>query len=229
MGLVSKLVDEYSLVAREKRAHVFRSNFNINKNTKILDLGSEDGSSIARVLCGTDYRPENVFIADIKEHLIRRGATEFGFTPVLLSEDNALPFEDGFFDIVYCSSVIEHVTIPKDEVWRVSSEKEFEEKSLVSQRLFAEEIKRVGRQYFVQTPYKYFPIESHSWLPFLAFLPREILIWILRFSNLIWVKRTSPDWSLFNRERMERLFSGAYIAPEYSCGFIKSFMAIKAL
>ena len=50
-------------------------------------------------------------------------------------------------------SVIEHVTLPKSEVWTTRSGKEFRERSLAHQRAFAREIQRVGRQFFVQTPY----------------------------------------------------------------------------
>ena len=63
-----------------------------------------------------------------------------------------LPFTDGEFDLVYCSSVIEHVPPARRET-------------------FARELRRVGRGWFVQTPAFSFPIEPHALLPFAHWLP----------------------------------------------------------
>src|SRR5207248_2660763 len=63
-----------------------------------------------------------------------------------------LPFAADEFDVVYCSSVIEHV----DPERRAA---------------FAQEIRRVGRGWFVQTPAFSFPIEPHSLLPAAHWLP----------------------------------------------------------
>lgn len=227
MNPITKLAKAYSKRAREKRAFMFRKEFLINENTKLLDLGSETGSNIHAVLQGTSFRPQNIYIADIDSSFIKKGATTYGFVPVLISESKQLPFDDGFFDIVYCSSVIEHVTVPKEQVWSLFSGKEFKNKSLNRQKEFANEIRRLGKQYFVQTPYKHFPIESHSWLPFIGWLPRKVLIPTLKFTNAFWVKKTSPDWYLLNRNEMSSLFPDANIVSEKSLGLTKSIMAIK--
>ena len=82
------------------------------------------------------------------------------------------------------------------------------------QKEFAYEIRRLGKQYFVQIQYRHFPIEGYSWLPFVAWLPRRLLIPILRLSNLFWVKKTSPDWNSLNKTDMRELFTGAEIIDE---------------
>ena len=227
MNPITKLVKAYSKRARKKRASIFRNAFLVDKNTKILDLGSETGSNINAVLQGTNFKPHNIYIADIDSSLVEKGASTYGFVPVLISESDKLPFKDGFFDIVYCSSVIEHVTVPKEQVWSLCSGKEFKDKSLKRQKLFANEIRRLGKQYFVQTPYKHFPVESHSWLPFIAWLPRRLLIPFLKISNKFWIKKTIPDWHLLNRDEMSSLFQDANIISEKSLGLTKSIMAIK--
>src|SRR6202140_4486138 len=63
-----------------------------------------------------------------------------------------LPFADGEFDLVYCSSVIEHVARER-------------------RAAFAREVRRVGRGWFVQTPARSFPIEPHALLPGAHWLP----------------------------------------------------------
>lgn len=137
-------------------------------------------------------------------------------------------FPDKYFDIVYCSSVIEHTTVEKSKIWDYQNGKEFKLESWKKQKLFAEEIVRLGKQYFVQTPSKTFPIESHTWLPFFGYLPREILLPLLKISNKYWVKAAPPDFNLLGFKEMKMLFPEAEIVSENKIGFTKSIMAIKS-
>ena len=213
--------------ARRKRAELFRGAFGLGADTRILDLGSEWGGNIHSVLEGTPIQAANVYIADIDPVALERGRASYGFVPVLLGESGKLPFPDGYFDIVYCSSVIEHVTVPKEEVWKVKSGREFRQRSLAHQREFAREIQRVGRQFFVQTPYRWFVLEAHSWLPFVSWLPRRAMLPVLSFARNFWPKRTRPDWYLLNKREFASLFDGAEIRSEKWLGLTKSIMAVK--
>ena len=228
MNIFNQIVTDFSKKARQKRALLFRNNFYLDKNTRILDLGSETGSNINSVLQGTTIRPENIFIADINPDFLKEGHELFNYKTVLLDELGSIPFADDYFDIVYCSSVIEHVTVCKNQVWEIYSGKKFKKAALERQKRFANEIKRVGKQYFVQTPYKHFIFESHSWLPFLSWVPRRILIPILKITNLFWVKKTCPDWHLLDKKEMLSLFEFAEILDEKCFGLTKSIMAIKS-
>src|SRR5215471_9777279 len=113
--------------ARERRAALFRNRFALDEHTRILDLGAEGGVNIHAVLAGTRVRPENVYIADIHSQHVEEGARRYGYVPVLVSEGGPLPFPDQYFDIVFCSSVIEHVTLPKNRVWKEYSTRRFRE------------------------------------------------------------------------------------------------------
>ena len=228
MEALIRFFQRSSARARQRRAALFREEFPLDGNTKILDLGSESGSNIRSVLAGTPVTPQNTYIADINRDLIERGAKQFGFQPVLVGENGRLPFPDGYFDIVYCSSVIEHVTLPKNEVWSTKSGKVFRERSLTHQAAFARETQRVGRQFFVQAPYRWFVIESHSWLPFVGWLPRRLIVPILKASRKFWPKWTAPDWHLLNKRQLASMFEGAEIRDEKWLGLTKSIMAIKS-
>lgn len=227
MQTVMRVFEESAARARRRRAALFRNAFTLTADTRILDLGSESGANIRAVLDGTPVAPRNVYIADVRHDAIERGARQFGFEPVPLGESGELPFPDGFFDIVYCSSVIEHVTVPKNEVWSRMPTRVFRARSLEHQRAFAREIQRVGRQFFVQTPYRWFVIEAHSWLPFVGWLPREMIIPILKHSRKVWPKWCAPDWHLLDKRQLASMFEGAEIRAEKWCGLTKSIMAVK--
>lgn len=224
---INKLVWSLSASAREKRAVLFRKYFSVDKETKILDLGSENGTNIFNVLQGTDHDPKNVFIADIERRAVEEGRELYGFTPVIIDEKSPLDFPDGFFDIVYCSSVIEHTTVPKDELWNWKDGNEFRQASLLRQQQFAREIMRLGKEYFVQTPSKTFPIESHTWLPLVGYLPRRMFLPVLKQSNRYWVKKAYPDFNLLGAGDMAKLFPDSTIVKERKFGITKSVMAIR--
>jgi SAM-dependent methyltransferase len=98
-----------------------------------------------------------------------------------------LPFADGEFDLVYCSSVIEHVPPAR-------------------RAAFAAEIRRVGRAWFVQSPAYSFPIEPHSLLPGAQWLPT-------RLRRAYWRLGATGGWEeiwLLRRAEMERLFGPAH-------------------
>jgi SAM-dependent methyltransferase len=223
---ITLLEKQFSARSRERRARIFRNLFSLDQDTKILDLGSETGANIKAVLEGTPVRPRNVYIADIDAQSVALGSREFGFTPVVIGEAEALPFPDGFFDIVYCSSVIEHVTVSKNVIWELRSGREFQAVARKRQKAFADEIRRLGKGYFVQTPNRHFPIESHTWLPFIAWLPRWLLIPALRLTNRFWVKASSPDFHLLDRKELTQLFDGARIVEERVFGLTKSLIAV---
>jgi len=227
MKSLSQFAKSFSKKSRERRAKIFCDSFCIDENTKLLDLGSEDGANIHAVLQGVNISPKHIYIADLNKDAVTRGCERYGYQPVFIGETEQLPFSDGFFDIVYCSSVIEHVTVPKEKIWKMYSGKEFRHSSQERQKEFATEIKRLGKQYFVQTPCKYFPIESHSWLPFIAWLPRWLLIPVLRITNLFWIKKTNPDWSLLDDKEMSELFPDSSIIKEKVWGLTKSIMVVR--
>jgi SAM-dependent methyltransferase len=114
-----------------------------------------------------------------------------------------LPFADGEFDLVYCSSVIEHV--PPE-----------------NRGAFATELRRVGRGWFVQTPARSFPIEPHALLPFVHWLPRPLrrAYWRLGAAD------AAEEIALLSRHELESLFGPAL--PERLGPLIKSWVCVRA-
>lgn len=227
LGRLKKIASQVSMRARRRRAKLFRSNFKIDASTTIVDLGSQDGAHISLVLDGTGFEPSNVWVADLYSDAMDATKAKYGFQAAVLKENEKLPFEDKSFEIVFCSSVIEHVTLSKEEVWKVIDGDEFRSRSWQNQKAFADEIRRIGKGYFVQTPNRNFPIESHTWLPFAGILPRRMLISVIRFANRFWLFYSMPDFNLLDREQMATLFPDAKIVCERKFGLVKSIMAIK--
>ncbi|MCH8904285.1 MAG: methyltransferase domain-containing protein [Bacteroidetes bacterium] len=225
--MLRKIKKKYSKNSRKKRGELFVRTLSLQKTDCLLDLGGGNGSYIYEILANEEIG--NVTISDISESDLSYAEQKFGYKTSLLDEGKKLPFSDNEFDIIFCNSVIEHVTLPKKDIWSFKSTKAFKELSLKRQGEFANEIRRIGKSYFVQTPYKYFIIESHSWLPgIIAILPRNIQISLIRFFNKFWMKKTSPDWNLLTFKDMQQLFPEAQIYREKSLGLTKSLVAIKA-
>lgn len=67
-----------------------------------------------------------------------------------------LPFRDAEFDVVFSNAVLEHVG------------------SRRAQSAFVRELCRVSRRFFVTTPNRWFPVEHHTGLPLLHYLPASV-------------------------------------------------------
>lgn len=226
--MIKYLKNKFSSNAREKRAQLFCQKLKPQGYDNILDLGGGDGSHINRIIKNCKSANVNITISDISKEALEHAKKEYGYDTLIIDESSALPFADNAYDIVFCNSVIEHTTIPKKDIWTFKNTKQFRKESLRRQSVFADEIRRISKAYFVQTPYRYFIIESHSWLPgIIVLLPRWLQINIIKFFNKFWPKQTSPDWNLLTYKDMERLFPDARIYKEKSLGLTKSLIAIK--
>jgi hypothetical protein len=128
-------------------------------------------------------------------------------------------FGDGEFDLVFSNSVIEHVGGAAD------------------QHRMADEIRRVGQRYFVQTPNRYFPIEPHFLFPGFQFLPERNKVFLLKRFRLGWFPKAKTDEEalayaqeiqLLSRREFSAMFPDARIIYERVAGLVKSFMAVRA-
>ncbi|BBC01447.1 MULTISPECIES: class I SAM-dependent methyltransferase [Bradyrhizobium] len=215
----------FSNAARQRRGEFLVRTVILPLDAKILDLGGGTGRHIRAIL----PRHTDITVCDISADDLKAARERFGFKTVLLQETERLPFDDQAFDFCFCSSVIEHVTGPKQDVVAIESDATFLNIAREHQNRFAGEISRVAKSFYVQTPYRYFPIESHTWLPgIIVLLPRRPQIALINIFNRFWFKRTAPDWHLFDWREMTETFPDAKIYRERYLGMTKSLMAIKA-
>ena len=189
----------------------------------ILDLGGNNGA-FGELLRSAKLQITVADILDFEDEVTARG-----FRFVQLKEGQPLPFSDREFDVVLCNSVIEHVTLPKGECSSVDiDEPNWKNRSFAQQRAFANEIRRVGTGYFVQTPHRNFPFDLHLWLPFTNWLSHRAVLRIARYTDVLWIKKTGgPDWHLLSPYDLSLLFPEGEIVVERFLGLPKSIIALK--
>lgn len=135
----------------------------------------------------------------------------------LTGDGRSMPqFTSRQFDIVFSNSTIEHVG------------------DFAQQQRMADEVRRVGRRYYIQTPNRNFPIEPHFVFPFFQFMPLHWRVWLVQHFSLGWFPRL-PDREkalaevssirLLDRKEMRRLFPEAVLYEERFLGLVKSFVA----
>jgi hypothetical protein len=120
------------------------------------------------------------------------------------------------FDVVFSNSVIEHIGDFHD------------------QKRMADEVQRVGKRYFVQTPNRYFPVEPHFLFPWFQFLPEAVQVWLLgRFrlgtydivNDRDYARELVREIRLLSLREFSSLFPVANIYCERLLGMTKSFVA----
>ncbi|MBQ0906621.1 class I SAM-dependent methyltransferase [Micromonospora sp. U21] len=122
------------------------------------------------------------------------------------------------YDLVFSNSVLEHVGGHERR-----------------QRM-AEAIRELGRAYWVQTPYRYFPIEPHWVAPGMQFLPVSARVVMARRWPLAYnpgksyeaAMRQVLTTELIGRAELRYLFPDATIRNERLAGLTKSIIAIRS-
>lgn len=189
-GPLTRVAGPLGARARARRHARFFGLSGLGEGARVLDVGC--GALGLRAL-----EPElNITGVDLREYADYPGPF------VRADASEGLPFADDAFDLVYCSSVIEHV----QPALRMA---------------FAAELRRVGRGWFVQSPAFSFPIEPHSLLPGAQWLPRGLRRRYWRFG----ATGGWEDISLLKRAEMEALFGPA--RAERVAGLAKSWVCVR--
>jgi len=120
-----------------------------------------------------------------------------------------LPFADKSFDIVFCSAVLEHVG-------------EYDQ-----QKSFMTELFRVSERFFIITPNRQFPIEFHTLIPLLHWLPLSLHRAILRALGMEFWSRTE-NLNLLTPRSLRKIIDSApcaRIKNQFLLGFPSNLIA----
>lgn len=187
---------------RERRYRLFLELCAVEPHEPILDVGAGVGGALER------FNTTNPIVA-LELEPEQTGWLESSNVEVVQGDGTNMQYEDGEFPLVYSNSVIEHV--PKH-----------------LQQAFADEIRRVGERYFVQTPNKWFPIEPHYQMPLFQFLPLRLRKALnRRFTLGHRPKGFWEDVELLSARDLRRLFPDAEIHRERVFGLTKSLLAVR--
>jgi SAM-dependent methyltransferase len=145
----------FALRARIKMYNLFMHVMRPSRTTSIIDLGVTPDESLPESnLFEKLYPYKHKIIAVSIEDANFLEKKYNGLQFLKINKGDKLPFKDDQFDILYCSAVIEHVG------------------NTDSQRTFITEALRVSKRFFITTPNRYFPLEIHTMIPFLHWLPK---------------------------------------------------------
>jgi len=147
-----------SCKSRTKKLELFYKTFQPDENTKILDLGGEidDGNNSGLQFVDSYPWKHNISVLNISSDFITAIKNKYSEIDAVVGDACALPWPGKHFDIVFSNAVIEHLG------------------SRENQMKMASEIMRVGKNWFVTTPNRWFPFEFHIRLPFIHWLPDRI-------------------------------------------------------
>ncbi|MDQ3020004.1 MAG: class I SAM-dependent methyltransferase [Bacteroidota bacterium] len=202
--------DSISNKLRKKRLEFFlKFCDHLKKPVTILDLG------------GSDYHWRNSNFRNNKDYHIMIVNNEVpdikNFRNICFIKKDVRDlefFDDKEYDLVYSNSLLEHLN-------------KFEE-----QKNLAEEIKRIGKHHFIQTPNYYFPLEPHFLFPFFQFLSDKAKTNLLLKYNLGWYGRQdeqskalelSSSIRLLKKSELKDIFPGSQIYTEKYFFLNKSF------
>ena len=191
---------------RRRRMKRFAERFGLTEQTMVLDMG---GDAFNWTLLPA--RPK-LTILNIYDQ-----SNKAGWAKYIVGDACHTDFPAAGFDVVFSNSVIEHVG------------------GRERQRQFAAECMRCGRGFFVQTPNKWFPFDTHTLMPLAHWLPQRMFRKLIPFSPRFMFFRPDPgdledfrNMRLLSKRDLQELFPGAEIVRERFCGITKSLVAVSA-
>lgn len=169
----------------------------------ILDLGGGPASFFSAMF----PRPEQVILAEIDYKKAHQAKQKQPSLYVVVADGQRLPLSDRSVEATVCNSVIEHVNCPG---------------------LFAAEIRRVSKRFFLQTPNVSFPFEFHSYIPIplFHFIP---FTWLRRFVSRMFGGNFDYINSVkyVSERQLKEFFPEAQVTRESFIGLTKSFYVQK--
>jgi SAM-dependent methyltransferase len=151
------LATRVALQARRKMYTRFVSLAGTAPGRRVLDLGVTPDTSLPDSNFLERWYPHcsDITMASVEDCAALE--TVFpGTRFVRLRPHQALPFPDAYFDVGFSSAVLEHVG------------------GTAQQLFFVQELLRTCRSVFLTTPDRAFPIELHTFLPVLHWLPKRL-------------------------------------------------------
>jgi SAM-dependent methyltransferase len=151
------LADAISLRSRRRKLRLFLEELRPTAETTVVDVGADE-LGFGDAGCATMNFFEELYpwperITAVGLHDGAAFSDRYPQVPYVQADACALPFADREFDLYFSNAVIEHVG--------------GEER----QHMFVREALRVATRVFITTPNRWFPVEVHTRLPLVHWLP----------------------------------------------------------
>ncbi len=168
--MLRRVASRVSMRSRERKLRLFLDLMAPGPETTVVDVGVTDAPFGAG---STDNFFEALYpwperITAVGHTELERFATAFPSVTAVRADGRSLPFADGAFDLGFSNAVVEHVAGGRE-----------------GQRAFVHELCRVASRVFVTTPNRWFPLEVHTLLPFVHWLPPGPRSRVLRFEDVL--------------------------------------------
>lgn len=168
--MLRRFASRVSMRSREQKLRLFLELLAPGPETTVVDVGVTDapfaGGSTDNFFEALYPWPERITAVGRTE--LDRFAAAFPRVTVVRADGRSLPFSDAQFDLGFSNAVVEHVAGGR-----------------VGQRAFVHELCRVARRVFVTTPNRWFPLEVHTLLPLVHWLPPRPRARLLRFDDVL--------------------------------------------
>jgi SAM-dependent methyltransferase len=187
-----RLADEVSLRSRRRKLRLLLDSMQPTETTSVLDVGVDEvgfGAAGGQRGCSTHNFLEELYpwpqrITAVGLHDGHAFRARYPAVAYRQADACALPFADGTFDVYFSNAVIEHVG-GRDR-----------------QRRFVEEALRVAARVFITTPNRWFPVELHTGLPLVHWLPEPVAARVYRTVGRAW----AAENHLLDARRLRALF-----------------------
>ena len=195
-------------------SQTFSKQLTSNERIRILDVGGE--FRYWQIIEFKYISNVEIDLANLRPEILPDNASHF--SSISADATNLSSILDKTYDLVFSNSCIEHVG--KKREWK----------------MMAEEVRRVGKHMFLQTPNMFFPIEPHFMFPFFQFLPLKMRAFLINHYQLgFWPKgknweeslKIADEIHLLNYRNLKELFPEANIKRERLLGLTKSFMVYR--
>ena len=196
---------------RERRWQVFDAKFSDLGDLSVIDLGGRPETWLH-----LSVRPRRVCVVNLE-----RSQQD---TPAWLTVEHADACDlderivERGFDLVFSKAVLEHLG------------------GHARRLAFAATVSRLARRHWIQTPYRYFPVEPHWLFPLFAQLPIAARVWITQRWPLVHTRPANREqalWDVFDvelvgRTEMHNYFPDSEIVDERVGPFVKSLIAVRS-
>jgi SAM-dependent methyltransferase len=168
--MLRRVASRVSMRSRERKLQLFLDLLQPGSETTVIDVGVTDapfGTGSTDNFFEALYPwPER--ITGVGRTELERFSAAFPKVRAVRADGRDLPFGNAEFDVGFSNAVVEHVAGGRE-----------------GQRQFVHELCRVAQRVFVTTPNRRFPIEVHTLLPFVHWLPKGPRERLLPFDDVL--------------------------------------------